>query len=363
MQGSGGTRYAALDGLRGWAALCVLVFHLFWEVFGVLFPVFRTYPFKVIADSHLGVALFFVLSGYVLTRARWARANDNLALTLAGRYLRLVVPILATALIVFVIGTLDLARTAEAGQIVNRARAVGDLMNFHPTLIGALQFSFLDVFYVGIGGKYDPFLWTMTVELAGSFIVLTVSQFKLRAWQPIVLTLIALIGLRTWTPIAPMAMGALLALRDSDQPPPRPTGFWAVAAVVVLLLVAAVFMDNGNMQMQTQVAALGIVYVATGDNPVSRFLAAPFSKWLGHLSFPIFLMQFPVIVTLTSALIVVAHGAGVLSVWAAAGICLASIGATFALAYVLVPIDALAIRLSRLVRNPRPKVVALAKSS
>ena len=34
-------RVGALDGLRGWAALGVLIYHVGWEMFGIIYPVFR----------------------------------------------------------------------------------------------------------------------------------------------------------------------------------------------------------------------------------------------------------------------------------------------------------------------------------
>ncbi len=66
----GASRIGALDGLRGWAALVVVVFHFTWEMWGVHFPVFRQFPASLI-NGQLAVSIFFTLSGYVLTVRRW----------------------------------------------------------------------------------------------------------------------------------------------------------------------------------------------------------------------------------------------------------------------------------------------------
>jgi peptidoglycan/LPS O-acetylase OafA/YrhL len=43
-------------------------------------------------------------------------------------------------------------------------------------------------------------------------------------------------------------------------------------------------------------------------NPsLCRFLSAPVSQWLGKISFPLYLVHFPVLVSYTSGMIVLAH--------------------------------------------------------
>jgi hypothetical protein len=62
---------------------------------------------------------------------------------------------------------------------------------------------------------------------------------------------------------------------------------------------------------------------------LTRFFSAPLSLWLGQISFPIFLLQFPVIVSFTSGMALLAHAHGLLSpatIWlivsASAALCL-----------------------------------------
>jgi len=74
------SRLAGLDGLRGVAALCILVFHATPGLLGS----FR-------GNAYLAVDLFFMLSGYVIARTYEARLGDGLspAAFLTIRYRRL----------------------------------------------------------------------------------------------------------------------------------------------------------------------------------------------------------------------------------------------------------------------------------
>ena len=47
-------RLDLLDGVRGWSALSVVLFHVFWETFGALVPAFRNpivTPFRITQSS------------------------------------------------------------------------------------------------------------------------------------------------------------------------------------------------------------------------------------------------------------------------------------------------------------------------
>jgi peptidoglycan/LPS O-acetylase OafA/YrhL len=68
-------RLKYLDGVRGWAALSVLIFHSSWELFGRVLPRLRTISFPLLNNGPLAVYIFFVLSGFVLS-VGYLRTND-----------------------------------------------------------------------------------------------------------------------------------------------------------------------------------------------------------------------------------------------------------------------------------------------
>ncbi|HEX4183201.1 MAG TPA: heparan-alpha-glucosaminide N-acetyltransferase domain-containing protein, partial [Caulobacteraceae bacterium] len=86
-------RYHALDGIRGWAALSVVAFHMYWETFGARYPEFRNLASASLLDGWLAVSVFFVLSGEALSTSCLAKQDRRIALDLGvRRYPRLVIP-------------------------------------------------------------------------------------------------------------------------------------------------------------------------------------------------------------------------------------------------------------------------------
>src|SRR5258706_1988331 len=93
-------RFHEIDGLRGWAALSVVVFHLYWETFGVVMPGLRNPATAFFLDAGLAVSLFFVLSGEALSAAYFAGKGEVAVVKLCvKRYTRLTIPIAATCLV------------------------------------------------------------------------------------------------------------------------------------------------------------------------------------------------------------------------------------------------------------------------
>lgn len=99
-------RFLALDGLRGVAALLVLVFHLFWNSAGSE-ALRESLPSGVVVGTGLmrsGVAVFFVISGFVIAyTTRDLGTGDESARFIARRQIRLDPPyyaVIAFALII-----------------------------------------------------------------------------------------------------------------------------------------------------------------------------------------------------------------------------------------------------------------------
>lgn len=353
------TRFTPLDGLRGWAALSVLVTHFTWETFGTLFPELRSYPVAVLCNDTLAVSIFFVLSGYVLTRYRWGRANGLLAGTLAARYLRLALPIAAVTSATLVIVAFGWNANRAAAAVVSREDWLGQFLPFTASPAGAAWFATIGVFTsINRGTYYNPFLWTMIIEFWGSFVILVLSQFRVRAWQPIVLVVLSILLLRFYSIASGMTLGALLALYDVKRPATlRASAFAPLIALGLVLLTGWLKLIDGP-QAITMACAVVLVAIAREDNALSRLLDEPLSQWLGYLSFPMYLAQFAILITLTSHLVLMANANGILTVWTALGIALVSIAATLAASYALVPFETATKRLTRLLKSRRVEAAA-----
>jgi hypothetical protein len=132
-------RFDLLDGVRGWAALSVVLFHIFWEIFGALVPAFRNPATGFLFDGQLAVCVFFVLSGEALSASFFAGKGDASTIRLAiKRYPRLATPILAASLVIFALDRLGLVFNQEAASIVHRTVWMGGWLAVPPSFIDTL---------------------------------------------------------------------------------------------------------------------------------------------------------------------------------------------------------------------------------
>ena len=166
-------RLDLLDGVRGWSALSVVLFHVFWEIFGALVPGFRNPVTGFLFDGQLAVCVFFVLSGEALSAAFFAGKGDAATIRLAiKRYPRLAIPILASCLIVFALDRCGLVYSSQAAAIVHRGDWMGSWLRAPLTLGSTLRYALYDVFVsADFEHAVNPTLWTMKIELMGSFLV------------------------------------------------------------------------------------------------------------------------------------------------------------------------------------------------
>lgn len=335
-------RDAALDGLRGWAALAVCVFHFLPETFGrTILPEIRNPIVAAVIDGHLAVVIFFVLSGYVLTAGGWRSDKSGIRRALFRRIPRLLIPILATTAIVYVLLATGLARHDEAFPLAGGRFLNGTV--FEPTISSALAFAFFWAF-TGMSqtDNYQPFLWTMTYELLGSLIVLFACLAERGGKRVYVFLVAGIVFLLFFLSLgASLLIGALLSLLKKDGLLPD-IGRFAIPVVIGGFVLNGFFPDS--IWMKT-VIAIGFVLAASSPGPVAAFLSTPVSKWLGRLSFPLYLMQWPIMITVFSWLILATPELTVLSVTAIAVI---STVAALAAAQLFEPVEILARRPERL---------------
>ena len=346
------TRMGSLDGLRGWAALSVVFFHFTWETFGHLFPVFRSLGFAVLGNGGLAIALFFALSGYVLTIRRWRRTdNEKLLPVLLRRYLRLEIPVMASALLFWAALSVGGSHAMEASHIVQRDDWLGTFANFEPSFLAAVWFGLARVYLLNQTETYGPFLWTMATELWGSLLVLSLSQSRRIIREPYSLLIMVIAPLVIFYPIAAcFPIGAAIALlqRDGvirpDEPCPL-NSFVALCGLGATLLAAACFEMLGKDIRPAVLLATLILLCALYSVEARRFLVLPISRWLGRLSFPLYLVQGAVLMTATSWLINLLAGANALTIWTALSIAVVSTGGSLLLARLFLPIENLTLSL------------------
>jgi peptidoglycan/LPS O-acetylase OafA/YrhL len=300
-------RFRFLDGLRGWAALVVLLHHLFVDALppnAVMAD--RTLCGKILVlNGMLAVSIFFVISGFSLS-IRYLETGDRMSLarTAAGRYLRLALPIFAICAVTHVL--LVLGAIAPAAQ---RPAPLDQFLAFTPTLERLLNFSLWKVFVAYSDAEtYDPPLWTMAYELFGSLMVFAVVAMvrpaRLRTMLLGVL-FIVLAGLQTYFALfaAGILIADLFAAGRSTGTANRAGAILCMAGVLLITLpntwFAAVYIGGATC------LTAGAVFCA----PVRRFFETRLSDFLGWISFPLYLVQAAVIYVLAP------RGLDVLASW------------------------------------------------
>jgi peptidoglycan/LPS O-acetylase OafA/YrhL len=187
-------RWAYLDGLRGWAALLVVVHH-FISLFdlGLMTgrPAVSRWGFeKYVAGTPLNipihgtfmVQIFFVLSGFVLVRA--FLGNRTFLGALIRRYLRLALPTLAACLGTWVLIRVGLDFTHPLMQEIAVPWHGGpDYQLPHFSLGQAIGQALYTVFTgpFDMALLLDGVLWTMPIEFSGSVLILVLVFFVRRA--------------------------------------------------------------------------------------------------------------------------------------------------------------------------------------
>jgi peptidoglycan/LPS O-acetylase OafA/YrhL len=188
----------ALDGLRGVAVLLVIAYHLGWTS---------------VPGGFLGVEVFFVVSGYLITSLIVAELGDNGFLDLAGFWARRLRRLLPALLLL--LGTLAVVAPLIASDGVSRFR--GDLPASLLYLANWWQvFGHRSYFEAAAAPDLLQHLWSLAIE----------EQFYL-FWPPIVAALYTRLWRRRWMLPTISASGAVIsvllmfAIFDPDRDPSR----------------------------------------------------------------------------------------------------------------------------------------------
>jgi peptidoglycan/LPS O-acetylase OafA/YrhL len=292
----GGARYRFLDGLRGWAAVFVLLHHVFIDGLPAnsLMADRALWAKVFFLNGTLAVSVFFVISGFSLS-IRYLETGDGAALAriAGGRYLRLGLPIFAICAL-----TYGLLVSGVIPPAAERPPPLDQFLTFTPTLEGLLGFSLLKVFVAYADAEsYDPPLWTMSYEFFGSFMVFALvaglRRSRLRASLLAVLLLL-LTALQTY--FALFVAGVLIA-----ELFPRVSASAAASRAGAMLCGAGFLLIALPHTWFAAVYIGGAICLTAGAMlcaPVRRFFETGLSGFLGWVSFPLYLAQAAVIYAL-----------------------------------------------------------------
>lgn len=288
------------------------------------------------------VGVFFVVSGFALSIGFLQNTRrKQLLRMIGGRYVRLLVPILATCALVSVF--LNLGIIPASGE---RLPAYVSNYAFNPTADHVLWFSFWGVFFdFDFAYSYAGPLWTMAYELIGSY-----SLFALMLFVPqgaarravclgIGFYLLATDSVYCWFFFGMAAAELYLWLQNRQS-----IGRYA-EKVGWFLLALGFYLPLNVPAKWDRMVLLGVVCWFLGSMlvPTMRALmSSRISLFLGKLSFPLYLVHEAMIVAVGGPLYM---GATTSLEKFLAGLAVAA--ASMVLAMVFVPIDTLGQTLSR----------------
>ena len=191
-----GRRLASLDGLRGIAALSILIFHGWLYTMPVPEATNRSsFGDYAVHELRLAVVLFFVLSGFLLSRPWITAALDGRPTPALGRYLRSRAARILPAYQVAVIGSIALLWGLD-GTPGLRLPPAGELPLF---------FVFGQNFAPGSVLKLNPPMWTLATEVSFYALLPVIGWLMLRVARRrrslaiVPLALIALGVLYNWS--------------------------------------------------------------------------------------------------------------------------------------------------------------------
>jgi peptidoglycan/LPS O-acetylase OafA/YrhL len=355
-------RLYELDGLRGWAAVSVLLSHFLFGVFVKADPPIFTPSIREFLEPMLGgtldVAVFFVVSGDALSASCWAKSSQKSVLQLAARrYVRLTIPILASCLVVFALGKFGLLFHREAASLLHVEDWLGTFLQKDYGVVDLFGYAAVGVFCCHTQEtSLNPFLGTMKAELLGSALVFgyVVVDRTIRPKSAILLFVSAIcLGFDSF--LACFPVGILCGYcrsrgcfsRLHSRPFAQVIANFAFGAALIL----GTYCNRvwPGWFLPSIVASSILVVSVHVSKTLGCFFARPFSRWLGHISFPLYLAHFPIIVSFTSGTVVLANAYGALGpamMWLIISI---SVVLSLLTAVLLLPVEALTARTGNLI--------------
>ncbi len=309
-------RVVFLDGVRGWASLMVVFHHLLPCFLAITTPAYRHWYLTFISDGNLAVYIFFVLSGFALSIRVVQTESPRVPVELAlRRYPRLTLPILVSSALAYALMKLHLFFNVAASVPAHGEEWLATFYRFDPTLWHFLQFALYKVFFhYDVATSYNQVLWTMPAEFFGSMVVFLLCLIfpYLRApW--IVLGIVSGMMLATNSFLLPFVLGVAMAFAfESAARRKYDHGYVALAASLALILAAAAYSPISlegfptihriieRNTFPTTIFAAVLVFGVSLSARVRRFFSNPLSRYLGSISFPLYLTHTLVICSFSS---------------------------------------------------------------
>jgi len=302
-----------IEGLRAVAIIAVLLFHI-----GL--------PFA--AGGFVGVDVFYVISGFLITGLLLREGQESGKVNLVRFYARRARRLLPAALLVIVV---TLVMSAVIVSPLRLSEIAGDAAAA-ALYVANFRFALESTNYLAVEAP-SPLLhyWSLAVEeqfyLVWPLVLLLITRFLALRWVGLAVLLLAVgsFGLslywteanQAWAFFSPvtrawqLAAGALIAIGLLRIPARIPAwvGGIAVVAGLVLIVVSVVLISDAVPfpGLVALMPVLGAVLVIVGGLrgptlPGRIVLANPLSRYVGHISYSLYLWHWPLLILIPIAI-------------------------------------------------------------
>lgn len=345
-------RNLSLDGLRGIAALAVVLSHVanmtWMPEIDKRDPVFYEWLLW-----HLGapaVDIFLVLSGYVITKSL-LRTPQKYTDYLISRMIRLY-PVAWTAVLIgMTVRAMDLSPIIGMTSSLAFDENLGakDILGFMTMIAPMPNY-----------GAVNPPLWSLVLEMQAALMMPFLA--KIARQNVVYLGIFAFMIMfvmvevtRTVYPIyfSGFVVGTILAAKEDSIPAaPRPYAILAVATIMLFMRHYLSSLDIGDpsFRIPVAIAASGIL-IAILQGAGKAFFESRLVQWFGNISYPLYAVHWPIMAAFT---MMVGKTMGI------ATAAIASIPIAIAAAWIVsIAIDRPAIKFAKIIKTQRK---SLAKS-
>lgn len=306
-------RFIFVDGLRGFAALCIVIFHIWW---------YEPEPYPALNDAHWivdaaflrvrgGVQILLVISGFVIAytlRKTWVTPSE--ILTFVGRRIIRLVPAYWVA-----IGTVILV-DAICRKILGTSPPFEGELSF--SRIGAHMAFLQDVLnHDALGAG----MWTLCIEMQFYFVAVVswgIAQYILPRPNPadprpsmsallLVFAPVAFVSLFYWRTMAStdqwvlhflwMFFLGMMTWWTLD----RTVTIHCFAFVVAVALINLVIDEEWRYENSVALATAMAIFTAGRQGELYSWLNWPWLQHLGKISYSLYLIHFPVCHLITTA--------------------------------------------------------------
>nr|WP_063573666.1 acyltransferase [Luteibacter rhizovicinus] len=353
----------AADGLRGMAALAVFFGHFFLAFYpagsshffsgaaapgatvGIAEKILALPFISAFLSGRFPVAIFFVLSGYVLTKGFVKDGDLNILRSLfARRYFRLGIPVFGSVVFAYVLFLAGAYPVETTASITKSAWLITQSIHGNPTVLDALRDAIYGVVLVG-SAQFNTVFWTMRIEFLGSIMIFS---YMALAWTDrralfavgIYLALIFVFAPVHWPYYAAFLVGRYIGNARVTMPPWASYGCIAFAMYLASMDASPMFaylylipIEPDLLGTICSVFAGGLVLLAVRAGALRYLLTCTPALYLGRISYPLYLVHVPIVMSLGCIIfnsLYESHGRSA----AVASALVASLAATFLVASV-----------------------------